>query len=88
MHSKPLCFNSKLVRLKVFQDLKPKVIAECSFNSKLVRLKAGRKDSRHSRDGTWFQFQTGAIKSKGENVIYIGENPFQFQTGAIKSGGV
>ena len=66
---KDLCFNSKLVRLKVADTTVLLQALELSFNSKLVRLKA-RARSR-SRARSRFQFQTGAIKRQkisGEGV--------------------
>ena len=79
------CFNSKLVRLKVYPGGAVEFGVLC-FNSKLVRLKVMHYEYQRRR--CEFQFQTGAIKSLwdvrecGVQIIM-----FQFQTGAIKSGG-
>ena len=55
-------FNSKLVRLKGPGDGFFFEGDVTRFNSKLVRLKAGGGFAAVLRD--WFQFQTGAIKSR------------------------
>ena len=79
-----LCFNSKLVRLKVGADGRVYYTQAC-FNSKLVRLKAAHHAGSSKVFAKPFQFQTGAIKSgryllPGWKLAF----EFQFQTGAIK----
>ena len=50
----------------------------------MVRLKAERAE-RIAADGVIFQFQYGAIKSKGTITLSFVFWVFQFQYGAIKS---
>ena len=57
-----LSFNSKLVRLKVWQKRKNRIGR--GFNSKLVRLKVGTGFASWCWCRDRFQFQTGAIKRK------------------------
>ena len=78
-------FNSKLVRLKVQVMALEGWLATC-FNSKLVRLKVPAAGDVNRTHPSWFQFQTGAIKSihvTFGDMIRCAQ--FQFQTGAIKS---
>ena len=55
-------FNSKLVRLKGYQEETAEGL-DARFNSKLVRLKAVSRRTYTDRCAR-FQFQTGAIKSR------------------------
>ena len=57
-----MCFNSKLVRLKV-SAAKTEKVNVYRFNSKLVRLKDANRTSDFQQRGE-FQFQTGSIKSR------------------------
>ena len=58
-------FDSKLVRLKELQGYRRFVGGGC-FDSKLVRLKGTIVLSRSTRGSSWFRFQTGSIKRRGE----------------------
>ena len=42
-----VCFNSMIVRLKVFQGVRESVPPFFGFNSMIVRLKAVRNDKKH-----------------------------------------
>ena len=79
----PLCFNSKLVRLKGCR-VKSWTSLCARFNSKLVRLKVAACDEFGVGKDFMFQFQTGAIKSDRLQARLDDFGTFQFQTGAIK----
>ena len=79
----PICFNSKLVRLKVLGE------NFSQLGAKMFQFQTGAIKSPPSKACVGyvaeFQFQTGAIKSAlGKSGDDAGKKVFQFQTGAIK----
>ncbi len=58
------CFNSNMVRLKGVVSENPRPMYR-SFNSNMVRLKVN-KSKLCVEPKSWFQFQYGSIKRRGE----------------------
>ena len=77
------CFNSILVRLKVFKRIL-KYGSVFGFNSHTGSIKSGVPE-RGPRCLEKFQFHTGSIKRLFARPDWTDQNRFQFHTGSIKS---
>jgi len=81
--NKALCFNSNLVRLKVFCSI-TRFTGDFRFNSNLVRLK-GWEPPSGSFSPSMFQFQFGAIKSTLPPVIEMWKRSFNSNLARLKA---
>mgnify|MGYP006935245535 CR=1 FL=1 len=77
-------FNTKKVRLKPSMQSRTISAVQVNFNTKKVRLKR----LFHCHNGEFdfgFQYQKGAIKTRGRPASWRPERTFQYQKGAIKT---